>query len=275
MVQMRKLGAFGFALAAILCAGTEAQGGDPAAQIQQRIVSQIRLATATGDHSDLVTAGDILVLHKDGLMMCSSASSYAFSNTYSNGVLTSNYKNRVKDAAKTFGLGRIPGFGTGGSAQDAAKDAAKNGCSSRKFMAGEKFWVTGVSAQRDGVVISTFSDPYNNVRYYGEIKFPFPNGSVPSADNVLKTVSEVITVQASDAASQPAPAPAPAPMPAIAPPPPPADVAPPTIALGQTKDQVTAAFGQPVKIAKLGAKEIFYYKDMKVTFTQGKVSNVE
>lgn len=74
-----------------------------------------------------------------------------------------------------------------------------------------------------------------------------------------------------------APAPPP-PMPDIAPPPPPADApppAPPTIALGQTMDQVTAGFGQPLKVAKLGAKTIFYYKDMKVTFTNGKVSDVE
>jgi len=72
-----------------------------------------------------------------------------------------------------------------------------------------------------------------------------------------------------------APPPPPAPMPEIAPPPPPADTPPPTIALGQTTDQVTAAFGQPQKIVKLGVKQIFYYKDMKVTFTNGKVSNVE
>jgi hypothetical protein len=64
-------------------------------------------------------------------------------------------------------------------------------------------------------------------------------------------------------------------MPDIAPPPPPADVAPPTIELGQTMDQVTTGFGQPLRIAKLGVKTIFYYKDMKVTFTNGKVSNVE
>jgi hypothetical protein len=69
---------------------------------------------------------------------------------------------------------------------------------------------------------------------------------------------------------------APAPtMPDIAPPPPPADTPPPTVAVGQTKDQVTTAFGQPVKAAKIGAKEIFYYKDMKVTFTNGKVSNIQ
>jgi hypothetical protein len=65
------------------------------------------------------------------------------------------------------------------------------------------------------------------------------------------------------------------PMPAIAPTPPPSDAPPPTIELGQTKDQVTTALGQPVKIVKLGAKEIFYYKDLKVTFTAGKISNVE
>jgi hypothetical protein len=64
-------------------------------------------------------------------------------------------------------------------------------------------------------------------------------------------------------------------MPTIAPPPPPADAPPPTIEVGQTMDQVTAGFGQPLKVAKLGAKVIFYYKDMKVTFTNGKVSNVE
>jgi hypothetical protein len=38
---------------------------------------------------------------------------------------------------------------------------------------------------------------------------------------------------------------------------------------------VISAFGPPARIAKLGVKEIFYYKDIKVTFTNGKVSNVE
>jgi hypothetical protein len=77
------------------------------------------------------------------------------------------------------------------------------------------------------------------------------------------------------AAAAPVTPPPPAPMPEIAPPPPPADTPPPTIALGQTENQVTAILGQPLKAARLGAKVIFYYKDMKVTFTNGKVSNVE
>jgi len=34
-------------------------------------------------------------------------------------------------------------------------------------------------------------------------------------------------------------------------------------------------FGQPVRKANPGAKEIYYYQDMKVVFTNGKVGNVE
>ena len=69
--------------------------------------------------------------------------------------------------------------------------------------------------------------------------------------------------------------PAPAPLP---PPPAPADAPagpPPTIELGQTKDQVQTAFGTPTRIVKLGAKEIEYFKDMKVTFVNGKVTDVQ
>jgi hypothetical protein len=190
-------------------------------------------------------------------------------------VLAANYNNRAKDAAKSFFKGHLP-FGNGGS----AADAANNGCADRKFVAGEKFWITAVVVQKDGIVISTFSDPYpdasgDQVRYYGEIKFPFSKGQVGSPDDFVKTVSEVITVQPPDdkdnggnqggAPTQgAAPSPPPAPMAAIPPPPPPADAAPPT-----------TAFGQPQRAAKVGAKKIFYYKDMKVTFTNGKVSNVE
>lgn len=50
---------------------------------------------------------------------------------------------------------------------------------------------------------------------------------------------------------------------------------PPSISVGQTKAEVNAILGQPAKIAKLKGKEIYYYKDVKVTFTNGKVASVE
>ena len=61
------------------------------------------------------------------------------------------------------------------------------------------------------------------------------------------------------------------------PPPPPPSDAPvtKTIEQGQTMEQVIAALGQPVKIVKLGSKQIYFYKDLKVTFTDSKVSDVE
>jgi hypothetical protein len=44
---------------------------------------------------------------------------------------------------------------------------------------------------------------------------------------------------------------------------------------GQTPDQVKAAIGTPDKIINLGAKQIYVYKDIKVTFVNGKVSDVQ
>lgn len=47
------------------------------------------------------------------------------------------------------------------------------------------------------------------------------------------------------------------------------------IALGQTIDQVTSALGAPLTVIDLGARKIYKYKDMKITFKAGKVSDVE
>jgi len=54
-----------------------------------------------------------------------------------------------------------------------------------------------------------------------------------------------------------------------------ADAAPVNIALGQTIDEVKASLGAPVTIVDLGQKKIYKYKDMKITFMDGKVSDVE
>jgi len=50
---------------------------------------------------------------------------------------------------------------------------------------------------------------------------------------------------------------------------------PQQIEKGQTPDQVKASIGTPDKIVNLGAKQIYVYKDIKVTFVNGKVSDVQ
>jgi hypothetical protein len=121
--------------------------------------------------------------------------------------------------------------------------------------------------------------------FKSEVQFEFPKGYLETATaaQVQDAVNQVMTIDGGDAKQQqgaPANAPAAAPTATappspIAPPPPPADQPPVNIEIGQTTDQVVAALGQPQKIAKVGAKQIYFYKDLKVTFTSGKVSDVE
>ncbi len=47
------------------------------------------------------------------------------------------------------------------------------------------------------------------------------------------------------------------------------------ISLGQTIDQVVSMVGRPTRIANLGSKQVYIYQDMKVTFVNGKVTDVQ
>jgi hypothetical protein len=262
MKQVRRFRAFLLiAITIVFTLPLAAQAGDTAA-IQQRLNSQFRVTTTTADRSDIVTAGDVVVIHRPGLILYAVASPMAPSNSYKNGRIGQGWGGFGKDLAISMAT---PGGGTAANYPH------------RPFAVEEKCWVTGIQAQKDGVLIQLYSDPYDDIRYYGNLKIPYPNKKeVPSADVALQTVAEVLTVVPSDnQGGQQVVAPPPAPLPEIAPPPPPADAPPPTIALGQTMDQVTSGFGQPLKVAKTGVKSIFYYKDMKITFTNGKVSDVE
>jgi hypothetical protein len=278
MIRLRSIVSSCVSAALLLsCFALSAQTATPAS-IEQKLESEYTLTKAAADRSDIVTAGSVLVLKKDGLLMSATTSGSAAQNTYKDGKISQG----VWKMAKMPGFGSLMSHsGTGATVQ------------TRTFVAGEKFWVTKITVHEDGVVLELFSDPFSDVRYYSTLKFPFPKGAYPSTDVVDSEVAEVVKVQPDDAAAssdndkkQPAaaasvPAPAtaaPAPMAPIAPPPPPADTPPPapkTIALKQTKDEVVANFGAPTKVVKLGTKEIDYYPDMKVTFVNNKVTDVQ
>lgn len=50
---------------------------------------------------------------------------------------------------------------------------------------------------------------------------------------------------------------------------------PKTIELGQTMEQVEAVMGRPESILKVGTKTIYVYKAIKVTFVDGKVTDIQ
>ena len=260
-----------FSAGMLLCMpnSIQAQGNDQVAAIQQKLDQQFIKVKVAGDGS-IVTAGSVLVLHKDGLKMCSIAVPDSLDNTYKNGKLSAG----MFSWGLMLGLNRPP--------------IDSNQVPQRTFMSGEKFWVVADSVSKNGVVFKFWSDPDNNgVRYYTQLNFPFQKKIIPPVDDVMKTIAEVFTVDAppeAAPAAQSAPPPAPAapeppppPEPAMAPiaPPPPPPAAPKTIALGQTKDEVAAILGQPDKVANLGTKEIDYYPDMKITFVKGKVTDIQ
>jgi len=51
--------------------------------------------------------------------------------------------------------------------------------------------------------------------------------------------------------------------------------APPTLSLGLSIDEVRAIQGEPEKIVDLGSKRIYVYKDLKITFIDGRVSDIQ
>ncbi|MFI5116805.1 MAG: hypothetical protein ACHP8B_08910 [Terriglobales bacterium] len=247
-------------VSAAAVAAAQGQSGDPKALLQEKLNSQFKL-TSINSEGDIASAGSVLVLQKDDLEMCSTAANVPPTNTYKGGKISF-------------------GFGASFAWVFAAGDISQ--IPQRKFVKGEKFWVKSFDVQEDGVVFQFYSDPINDVRYYGKLKFPYPKHTMPPADEMMKTIAEAITVQPDDnAVAQKAPA-APAQptttMPPIEQPQPPPDAppaAPKTIEKGQTREVVVAILGQPSKVVKLGAKEIDIYPDMKVTFVNNKVTDVQ
>lgn len=55
----------------------------------------------------------------------------------------------------------------------------------------------------------------------------------------------------------------------------PREAEPETVQLGMTTEQVQSTLGKPDKVFNLGAKQILVYKDVKVTFLDGKVNDVQ
>jgi hypothetical protein len=246
------------------------------AAIEAKLTSEYALTQPTADLTDIVTAGSILVLKRGNVMMVPITTSNPYSNTYKDGKISQNV------------LGKLARFGPPGTPQP----------NLRTFVPGEKMWVTKIECKDDGVVMTLYTDAYADIRYKANLKFPFEKkGPMPSAADMSRMVGEVFKVQPADNAApatggnqqqqqQQAPAPAPAavaapaaaPMAPIAPPPPPPDqpqAPPPTLAIGQTKDEVVAMMGQPARIAKAASKEFYFYKDVKVTFVAGKVTDIQ
>jgi hypothetical protein len=171
----------------LLVLSSLAHAQDQSAGLQKKLDGLFTLTKLTADHTDIVTPGSILVLHKEGLLMCSTQAQLAIKNVYKGGRLAPSR------AAWNFEMGIVQ------------SDTPTATIPTRQFVPGEKFWVTAITTDKSGVVLKIYSDPYDDIRYFGQIEIPYNKKAMPSDDELLKSLAEVVTVDAGQDAAQPAP----------------------------------------------------------------------
>src|ERR1700756_471896 len=154
--------------------------------LQKALESKYAITKTTADKTDIVTAGSVLILEKDRLLMYATTTGAPPQNTYNNGKLSAGAF-AAHEKAQSFGtfIGHPP----------------PKSVTTRYYVTGEKFWVTRIDTLADGVVFTLFTDAVNDVRYYCTLKFVYPHGQTPSADQVLNMVGEVLKVQQDDSAT--------------------------------------------------------------------------
>jgi hypothetical protein len=101
------------------------------------------------------------------------------------------------------------------------------------------------------VDVTTLADG-QGTRYRAELNVKLPGLDSMTADDVKKTIDTVVADPSTASA-----------------------VESKTVKLGMSTDEVKKALGNPDKIVDLGAKQVYIYKDMKVIFMDGKVSDVQ
>jgi hypothetical protein len=250
-----------------------------AVSLQEQLAAQYKAVKMGSDTSgySVVEEGTLLAVQKGGLLGVPYSDKTVLANKYEGG--TVHGPSGLMVSGKKALLGHF-------------SQTQSQGQTTKLFAKGDKVYPTkiDVSVEKDTVTMGIVScdtcnktDPptYNKAN----VVFVFPKGSLgkAAAGEVEDTIGQLLAIsedsqqqdqggqQGGDQAQQgggqqggqqgggqeqPA-------------------AEPQTIEKGQTTDQVQTALGKPEKIVNLGAKQIYVYKDLKVTFVMGKVVDVQ
>jgi hypothetical protein len=257
-----------------------AQAQDAGADsLQSQLTAKYKLAKLGTDSSGLsvIDTGTVLVIKKGGILSSPSGNSVIVPSYVKDGQIKTANNTAMKGVNKLMSWKGV-------------KDPTGAASTDTKFLTvGEKVYASKIDVnQKDSKVTLTIieCDTCNEAKdpssRRAQVVFEFPKDYLNGADGgqVSDVINQILEIQADDNSQQQAQSQdaqgqnaqtqqaSPAQPAAPAQP-------PPTIALGQTPDEVTAILGQPEKKVDLGAKQIYIYKDMKVTFVKGKVSDVQ
>jgi hypothetical protein len=266
-------------LVAAICPFSQANA--QAVSLQEQLAAQYKVVKMGSDTSgySVVEKGTLLAIQKGGILAVPYGDQNVLSSKYENGT--------IKGPNNLSLMGRKSIMGKFGKEQ-----------TTHLFAVGDKVYPMKIDVNlgKDTVTLEVVAcdtcnktDPpsYNKAN----VVFQFPKGSLAgaAAGGVEDTIGQVLSVSSEDAqqdqggqqqggdqggqqqggqqagqdqGQQPAAAQ-------------PAQAEPASIEKGMTPDQVEAAMGQPEKKVNLGAKQIYVYKDLKVTFLNGKVSDVQ
>jgi hypothetical protein len=247
--------------------------------LQEQLAAQYKLVKMGSDTSgySVVDKGTLLAIQKGGILAVPYSDANVPATKYEGGT--------VKGPSGLSLMGRKSIMGKFGKEQ-----------TTHLFQVGDKVYPMkiDVNVAKDAVALSVVAcdtcnktDPptYNKA----QVVFQFPKGTLATANagQVEDVIGQLLAISSDDAqpagdqgaqqqqqggdqgGQQPAgqqQQPAAQEQPAAE---------PQTIEKGQTPDQVEAAMGKPDKIVNLGSKQIYVYKDLKVTFLNGKVSDVQ
>jgi hypothetical protein len=249
-----------------------------AVSLQEQLAAQYKVVKIGSDTSgySVVEKGTLLALQKGGILGVPYSDQNVLSSKYENGT--------IKGPNSLSLMGRKSIMGKFGKEQ-----------TTHLFGVGDKVYPMkiDVNLAKDTVTLEIVAcdtcnktDPptYNKAN----VVFEFPKGSLANAaaGGVEDTIGQVLSISNEDAQQdqgaqqqggdqggqqQQAGQDQGQQQPAAQQP----QAAPASIEKGMTTDQVEAAMGQPEKKVNLGSKQIYVYKDLKVTFLNGKVSDVQ
>jgi hypothetical protein len=248
-----------------------------AVSLQEQLAAQykpVKMGSDTNGYS-VVEKGTLLAVQKGGILAVPYGDQNVLSNKYENG--------SIHAPSGLSLMGRKSIMGKFGKEQ-----------TTHLFAVGDKVYPMKIDVNlgKDTVTVGVVAcdtcnktDPptYNKAN----VVFQFPKGSLAgaSAGGVEDTIGQVLSISSDDQqggdqgggqqqqqqGDQGGQQPAGQPQAAQDQP----QAEPASIDKGMTTDQVEAAMGKPDKKVTLGAKQIYYYKDMKVIFLNGKVSDVQ
>lgn len=240
-----------------MMAGTCLLGGQPS-NINEQLTAQYRPTNVGANGVVVGQMGSVFVVQKDNIKSNPASNQLYWSNLYKK-------DGRVKQPAMMVKSG-----------------VSQVDRSTIRFLqVGEKVYVTNIQVKPADVVFSLQSCG-DDTPYRAEVAFQFQKGFVTAANfsQIQESIAQVLAVDnspaptaaTSDTAVSPVAATADEEKPKPIKPP---DALPPTVLLGMTIDQVIGILGQPQRAAEAGPKTIYSYKDLKVVFVDGKVTDIQ